>query len=81
MLLFHELSLTDMWYLVQEKKGSQFLLNLIEPPSETEDANNFLLCDGAILVVDSVSGECLRVNELDLIFQNWKSAKKCQNIQ
>ena len=52
--MYCDLSYDDLQLVTQEKDGTSFLINLIDSPAGKVD---FTLVDGALVVVDCVSGK------------------------
>lgn len=60
--LYYELSDNDLAFIKQSKDGSGFLINLIDSPGHVDFSSEVTaalrVTDGALVVVDCVSGEC-----------------------
>ena len=59
--MYYELSNEDMSFIAQEKEGNGFLINLIDSPGHVDFSSEVTaalrVTDGALVVVDCVSGE------------------------
>ena len=59
--MYYELDEKDLSYVAQEKEGKGFLINLIDSPGHVDFSSEVTaalrVTDGALVVVDCVSGE------------------------
>lgn len=62
--LYYEVADKDMPYIAQEKDGNGFLINLIDSPGHVDFSSEVTaalrVTDGALVVVDCVSGVCVQ---------------------
>lgn len=66
--LYYELEDNDMAFIKQSKDGNGFLINLIDSPGHVDFSSEVTaalrVTDGALVVVDCVSGHCITSNAL-----------------
>lgn len=84
--LFYELGDNDMAFIKQSTDGNGFLINLIDSPGHVDFSSEVTaalrVTDGALVVVDCVSGKILADEpHLPYFMTEQHEAKDCSQIQ